>query len=73
MKLGNLPTYEEYIYRYRNFKNIGENRYYQFCKKACGIIKSYLKEVDKYCTDNDFLMDIVYQIYEHHHVSTKEY
>jgi hypothetical protein len=73
MKLGNLPTYEEYIYRYRNFKNIGKNKYYEFCKKACIIIKTYLKKVDKYCNDNDLLMDIVYQVYDQHHISTKEY
>ena len=73
MKLGNIPSYDEYIYRYRNFKNIGENRYYEFCKIACGIIKSYRKEVDKYCTDTDLLMDMVYQIYDHRHVSKKEY
>ena len=73
MKLGNIPTYQEYIYRYRSFKNIGENKYYEFCKKACNIIKRYLKEVDKYCNDNDLLMSIVYQVYDVHHISKKEY
>ena len=73
MKLGNLPTYEEYIYKYRSFKNIGENKYYEFCKKACTVIKRYLKTVDKYCNDNDLLMNIVYQVYDVHNISKKEY
>ena len=73
MKLGNLPTDEEYSYRYRSVKNIGENKYYDFCKTARTVIKSYLKEVEKSCNDHDLLMDIVYQVYDVHHISKKEY
>ena len=72
MKLGNIPTYEEYIYRYRSFKNIGENKYFEFCKLVCTCIKGYIKEVDKYCNDDELLMDIAYQVYEHHYISKKE-
>ncbi len=73
MKFGNIPTYEEYIYRYRSFKNIGENKYFKFCKLVCTCIKRYIKEVDKYCNDDELLMDIAYQVYEHHHISKKEF
>ena len=68
MKVGNIPTYEEYISRYIKYKNIGENKYYSFCKIVCTSIKRYLKKVDKYCNDNDLLMKMAYQVYEHNHI-----
>jgi len=73
MKFGNIPTYESYIYRYINFKNIGENKYFEFCKSVCTCIKRYIKEVDKYCNDDELLMNIAYQVYEHHYISNYEF
>jgi hypothetical protein len=64
MKIGNLPTYEEYLNKYRKYKSLGIYKYYDFCETADRTIKILMKKnLINDITDNDEVMTLVYEIY----------
>ena len=72
MKLATLPTYKEYIQKYRIFRSVGKNKYDVFCKEADRTIYIYRTKIDSNASEDE-LMNMVYEVYNDRHINRYEF
>ena len=72
MKLATLPTYEEFLQKYRSFRSVGKNKYDVFCKEADRTIYIFRTKIDSNASEDE-LMNMVYEVYNDRHINRYEF